>query len=165
MEVKGRVLKYGDNVNTDLIIPGKYLVSTDPKELANHAMEGLDPAFSQKILSRGLIVAGKNFGCGSSREQAPIALKYGGTQCVIAESFARIFYRNAVNVGLPVLECKGIQGAVGDDDELVVELKAGLIENLTKNERYKTTPVPDFMLDIMKEGLIEYVKKRKGQAR
>jgi len=121
--ISGKAIKYGDNVNTDVIIPAKYLVLTlDPTELAKHAMEGLDPMFFKKAQGGAIIVAGKNFGCGSSREEAPLALKHAGVKCVLAESFARIFYRNAINLGVPVLECPGISGKVEDGDELMVNL-------------------------------------------
>jgi len=163
MKIKGKVLKYGNDVNTDVIIPGKFLVLTDPRELAKHAMEGLDPDFPQKVKVRKIIVAGRNFGCGSSREQAPISLKYAGIQCVLADSFARIFYRNAVNIGLPVLECEGVGEKVNDDDELQINLKEGLIENLSQGTKLKANPVPGFLLEIMEKGLVEYMKEKSGR--
>src|SRR3990170_7034286 len=132
MLVSGRAVKFGDNVDTDVIIPGRYLVLIDSKELAQHAMEGLDPAFTKKAKAGAIVVAGKNFGCGSSREQAPIALKYAGVKCVVAESFARIFYRNAINIGLPVVECKNVSSKVAEGDALTVDLKIGLVKDESK---------------------------------
>lgn len=161
LEINGAVIKYGNNVNTDVIIPSKYLVYTDPLELAAHAMEGLDPEFQAKIEARKIVVAGKNFGCGSSREQAPIALKHAGVKCVLADSFARIFYRNAINIGLPVLECEGIGSNIQDGDELRVNFGTGLVEDLSSGLRFKAIPVPAFILEIMEKGLIEYIKARK----
>ena len=161
MEFLGRAMKYGDDVNTDAIIPGKYLTLTDPKELAKYAMDGLDPSFSKKVKEKSIIVAGRNFGCGSSREQAPLALKHAGVKCIIAESFARIFYRNAINVGLPVLECKSISERMEEGDEVKVDLKAGIIETISRKETIQVTPLPDFLLEILDQGLIEYVKYRR----
>lgn len=161
LEIHGRAVKYGDDVNTDVIIPGKYLTSTDPKELAEHAMEGLDPSFTEKVKDMNIIVAGRNFGCGSSREQAPLALKYSGVKCILAENFARIFFRNAINISLPVLESKGISENVDEGDELRVNLSAGVVENLSKKEVLQVTPLPDFLLEILDQGLIEYVKHRR----
>lgn len=161
MEISGKIIKYGDNVNTDLIIPGKFLVLTDPKALALHAMEGLDSEFLRKLKDKEIIVAGKNFGCGSSREQAPIALKYAGVRCVLADSFARIFYRNAINIGLPVLECEGISAKFTDGDKVRIDLGTGVIEDLTLGVKLPTVPAPEFLMEIMKTGLIEYIKKRR----
>ncbi len=161
LEIHGRAVKYGDDVNTDVIIPGKYLTSTDPKELAEHAMEGLDPSFTEKVKDMNIIVAGRNFGCGSSREQAPLALKHSGVKCILAENFARIFFRNAINIGLPVLESKGISENVDEGDELRVNLSVGVVENLSKKEVLQVTPLPDFLLKILDQGLIEYVKHRR----
>ena len=163
MKIRGKVIKYGDGINTDVIIPGKFLVYTDSMELAKHAMEGLDPVFSRKVEDRKVIVAGRNFGCGSSREQAPIALKYAGVQCVLADSFARIFYRNAINIGLPILECEGLSEIVSDGDELKVNFDEGIIENISKGRRMKTNPIPEFLLQIMEKGLVEYIKTKKGK--
>jgi len=161
--IKGRVLKYGDNINTDLIIPGKYLVLTSPAELAAHAMEGLDPQFPAKIKEYGVVVAGRNFGCGSSREHAPIALKHAGVKCILAESFARIFFRNAVNLGLPVLECRGVSERFDEGDEVRVSLAEGLVENLTKGLTLKTKPLPSFLLKILEAGgLMAYVESQLG---
>jgi 3-isopropylmalate/(R)-2-methylmalate dehydratase small subunit len=161
MEINGRVIKYGNNVNTDVIIPSKYLVYTDPLALAAHAMEGLDPAFATKIATRTIVVAGTNFGCGSSREQAPLALKHAGVHCVVADSFARIFYRNAVNIGLPVLECTRIGSTVQDGDALHVNLETGVVEDLSLGVRLTATPIPAFIREIMEKGLIEYIKAKK----
>ncbi|MEM2108549.1 MAG: 3-isopropylmalate dehydratase small subunit [Candidatus Bathyarchaeia archaeon] len=161
MKITGKAVKFGNNVDTDVILPGKYLVLTDPRELAKHAMEGLDPAFPAKAKTGVIVVGGRNFGCGSSREQAPLALKYAGVQCVIAESFARIFFRNAINIGLPIGECKGIAAAVEDGDELVVDLEAGTVENLTKKRSLQVTKLPPFILEILSDGgLIENLRRR-----
>jgi len=161
--IQGKALKYGDGVNTDVIIPGKYLIYTDYKELAKHAMEGIDPNFLKKLGERKIIVAGTNFGCGSSREQAPIALKYAGVQCILADSFARIFYRNAINIGLPILECERISDNVDDGDELRIDFKGGSVEDISKRTKLKTNPVPDFLLKIMEKGLIEYMKDKRDK--
>ena len=161
MKVTGNAIKFGDNVDTDVILPGKYLVLIDPKELAKHALEGLDPTFPEKAKKGVVIVGGKNFGCGSSREQAPLALKYAGVQCVIAESFARIFFRNAINIGLPVIECKGISAAVDNGDELAVDFEAGKIQNLSKRQSLQVTKLPPFILEILSDGgLIENLRRR-----
>jgi 3-isopropylmalate/(R)-2-methylmalate dehydratase small subunit len=158
MIIEGKVLKYGDNVDTDLILPGKYLTLTDPQELAAHAMEGLDSDFHVKIKEAGILVAGRNFGCGSSREHAPIALKYAGVKCILAESFARIFFRNAVYIGLPVLECQGISRQVLEGDFLTVNLGEGLVENKSRNVKLKAKPLPDFLLKILRlGGLMPYI--------
>jgi len=161
LEICGKAVTFGNDVNTDVIIPGKYLTALDPQELAKHAMEGLDPDFT-KIASDGvIIVAGTNFGCGSSREQAPIALKYAGVNGVLAESFARIFYRNAINIGLPALECLGILGKVDPGDELCVDLAGGEVVDLSKNESFRALKFPDFVLEIIGDGgLIEHLRKR-----
>src|SRR5512136_3453647 len=129
MRVSGHAVKFGNNIDTEVILPGKYLILTNPTDLAKHALEGLDPTFPEKAKRGVIVVGGKNFGCGSSREQAPLALKYSGVKCVIAESFARIFFRNAINIGLPVIECKGIFKAIQTGDELAVDFEAGKIEN------------------------------------
>ncbi len=160
MEISGRAMVYGDNVNTDVIIPSKYLTSLDPVELAKHAMEGLDPNFLKKSQGGVIIVAGRNFGCGSSREQAPIALKYAGVRCILAESFARIFYRNSINVGLPVLECPGVLNEVENGDKLIVNIEEGRVMNQTRNQILQALRLPDFILEIIKDGgLIEHLKK------
>lgn len=161
MKVNGKAIKFGNNIDTDVILPGKYLVLTDPRELAKHAMEGLDPAFPEKAKAGVIVVGGRNFGCGSSREQAPLALKYAGVRCVLAESFARIFFRNAINIGLPIGECKGIASTVEDGDELSVDLEAGTVENLTKKRSLQVTKLPPFILEILADGgLIENLKRR-----
>ncbi|MEM3479077.1 MAG: 3-isopropylmalate dehydratase small subunit [Candidatus Bathyarchaeia archaeon] len=160
MKVSGRAIKYGDNINTDIIIPSKYLTSLDPNELAKHAMENIDPDFPRKAKEGVIIVAGRNFGCGSSREQAPIALKYAGVKCVVAESFARIFYRNSINVGLPVLEAPGVSEMVEDGDRLTVMLDEGEILNETGGKIIKANKLPDFILEIIRDGgLIEHLIK------
>ncbi len=153
--ITGRVWKFKDNIDTDVIIPGKYLRTTDMSIFASHVMEGIDPLFSQKVKKGDIIVAGKNFGCGSSREQAPLALKHAGVTCIVAESFARIFFRNAINVGLPIIEAK-IECKEGDYIE--IDLGKGIIKN---NEKiYPATKLPDFLLDILADGgLVKHRKK------
>ena len=161
MKVSGPVVKFGNNVDTDVILPGKYLVLMDPKDLAKHAMEGLDPAFPEKAKKGVIVVGGKNFGCGSSREQAPLALKYSGVRCVVAESFARIFFRNAINIGLPVIECKGIWEAVENGDELTVDFDKGEVRNTSKGKTLRATKLPAFILEILTDGgLIENLQRR-----
>ncbi|MEM2937215.1 MAG: 3-isopropylmalate dehydratase small subunit [Candidatus Bathyarchaeia archaeon] len=161
MKASGKAVKFGDNVDTDVIIPAKYLVHMDPNELARHAMEGLDPNFAAKAKAGVILVAGKNFGCGSSREQAPIALKYAGVKCVIAESFARIFYRNAINIGLPVVESAGFSNNVDEGDELTVDLENGVIENRSKGATFPAAKLPPFILEILSNGgLIENLRTR-----
>ena len=161
MTIIGKVIKFGDNVDTDVILPGPYLVHTDPYELAKHAMEGLDPNFPQKAAEGVIVVGAKNFGCGSSREQAPIALKYSGVKCVLAESFARIFYRNAITIGLPVLVCAGISRKVKEGDTLTVSLQTGKIEDLTNGSVLQATKLPEFIMEILEdEGLINHLKRR-----
>ncbi|MCD6507444.1 3-isopropylmalate dehydratase small subunit [Candidatus Poribacteria bacterium] len=159
MKLKGKAWKFGDDVNTDEIIPARYLNTTDPKELAAHCMEDSDkPDFAGQVQPGDIIVAGKNFGCGSSREHAPISIKAAGVSCVIARSFARIFFRNAINIGLPILESPQAAEGIEDGDEVEVDLAKGEIENLTKGERYKAAPFPDFMRDIIRAGgLMNYV--------
>ncbi len=161
MEFQSSVIKYGDNVNTDVIIPARYLNTSDKGELALHCMEDLDAGFQEKLKTRRIIAGGKNFGCGSSREHAPIAILASGVSCVIAESFARIFYRNAFNIGLPILECARA-GEIQDGDALLVDVTAGKIKNLTQNTEYETAPYPDFMQEMVKcGGLIGYIKQKK----
>jgi 3-isopropylmalate/(R)-2-methylmalate dehydratase small subunit len=162
MKIVGKAVKFGDNVDTDVIIPSRYLVLTDAKELAKHAMEGVDPDFARTARKGIIVVGGKNFGCGSSREHAPLALKHAGVKCVISESFARIFYRNAINIGLPVLDCTGISRKVKDGDELVVYLDSGVIEN-TKNKVFlQANKLPAFILEILIDGgLIGHLRKVK----
>ncbi|RJQ28167.1 MAG: 3-isopropylmalate dehydratase small subunit [Peptococcaceae bacterium] len=161
MLLQGKVWKFGDDIDTDVIIPARYLNTSDPAELAGHCMEDADPGFSTKIQPGDIIVAGKNFGCGSSREHAPIAIKAAGISCVIAPSFARIFYRNAFNIGLPICESTEAAGDIDAGNEITVDLKTGTITNLTKNKTYRASPVPPFMQQIiMAGGLINYVAER-----
>lgn len=160
MEAHGKVLRYGDNIDTDVIIPARYLNSSDPEELAKHCMEDLDVDFLKKLNKGDIVVADKNFGCGSSREHAPIAIKAAGVSCVIAKSFARIFYRNSVNIGFPILECEEAVNDAKTGHELEVDFKTGLIKNLTLGKEYKAQPFPEFMINIMEnEGLVNTVKK------
>lgn len=160
MKAQGKVLRYGDNIDTDVIIPARYLNSSDPEELAKHCMEDLDVDFLNKLNKGDIVVADKNFGCGSSREHAPIAIKAAGVSCVIAKSFARIFYRNAVNIGFPILECEEAVNDAKTGHELDVDFKTGVIKNLTLDKEYKAQPFPEFMISIMEnEGLINTVKK------
>ncbi len=158
MKLTGKTIKYGDNVDTDVIIPARYLNTADPKELAKHCMEDIDKDFITRVKPGDIMLGGKNFGCGSSREHAPIAIKASGISCVVAQTFARIFYRNAINIGLPILECEDIINA-NDGDELVVDLDTGVIKNITQNTEYKCIPFPEFMQEIMKnDGWIGYIK-------
>ncbi len=162
MNAHGKVLKYGDNVDTDVIIPARYLNSADPKELASHCMEDLDKDFTNKVHPGDIIVAGYNFGCGSSREHAPIAIKESGISCVIARSFARIFYRNSINIGLAILECEEACDKIFDGDEVEIDFDTGIIKNLTKNEAYQAQPFPDFIKGIINSnGLLNYLKNNK----
>lgn len=161
--LRGKAHKFGDNIDTDVIIPARYLVTTDPQELAKHCMEPIAPDFPQKVKLGDIIVAGENFGCGSSREHAPLAIKGAGISCVIAKTFARIFYRNAFNIGLPVLECPEAVDEINDGDELEISIEAGTIKNLTTGKTYQATPIPPFMRDILSAGgLINYVRKKLG---
>ena len=161
MKIEGRALKFGNNVNTDVILPGRYMILVDPYELAKHALESLDPAFPEKAKEGVIVVGGRNFGCGSSREQAPLALKYAGVKCVVAESFARIFFRNAINIGLPVIECKGISDAVETGDELAVDFAAGKVENVSNGKKFQVEKLPPFILEILADGgLIENLRRR-----
>lgn len=160
MKVSGKAVKYGDNINTDVIIPSKYLTSLDPSEWARHAMEGIDPDFPRMAREGVIVVAGRNFGCGSSREQAPQALKYAGVKCILAESFARIFYRNSINIGLPVLEAPGVADKVSCGDLLTVYLDEGRIVNESRGEVILANRLPDFILEIIRDGgLIEHLIK------
>lgn len=159
----GNVWKFGEDVNTDAIIPGRYLTINDPKELAKHVFEGILPEFAQQVQPGDIIVAGRNFGCGSSREHAQLALKGAGISCIVAKSFARIFFRNAINVGLPVLECDKIDHIDGGD-ALEMDLAKGMIWNKTKGERYQAMPLPEFVRNIIEHGgLIEYTKTMLGR--
>lgn len=159
--MEGHIWKFGNDVDTDAIIPARYLNTSDPAELARHVMEDADPAFSTKVKAGDMIVALKNFGCGSSREHAPIAIKAAGIPCVIAHSFARIFYRNAINIGLPILESPEAAEKIKAGDRVRVDLATGVIYNLTSGETYQAAPFPPFMQEIMdKGGLIPYVQWR-----
>lgn len=159
--IKGRVWKFGDDIDTDIIIPGRYLVLTNEKELAKHAMEGLDPEFHSKVHQGDIILAGKNFGCGSSREHAPIALKATGISAVVAESFARIFYRNAINVGLPLLESDKISSEITEMDEIELNMDKAILTDETTGEEYKVKKLPEFMLKILDNGgLIPYLREK-----
>ncbi|NLY70670.1 MAG: 3-isopropylmalate dehydratase small subunit [Clostridiales bacterium] len=156
----GYVFKYGDNVDTDVIIPARYLNAPDPEELAKHCMEDIDKDFAKKVKKGDIIVAGKNFGCGSSREHAPVAIKAAGVQCVIASSFARIFYRNSFNTGLPILECQEAASKISEGDEVTVDFATGKITNVTKGEVYQAEPFPEFIQKIIASGgLVNYVKE------
>ena len=154
----GRVFKYGDNVDTDVIIPARYLNTSDPKELAEKCMCDIDADFVKKIKVNDIMVAGFNFGCGSSREHAPIAIKAAGVSCVIAETFARIFYRNAINIGLPIIECPEASKGIDEGDEVEVDFDSGMIYNRTKGTEFKGQAFPEFMQKIIKaEGLVNYI--------
>ena len=160
MIAKGKAIKYGDNVDTDVIIPARYLNSSDPAELASHCMEDIDADFINKVEHGDIMVAARNFGCGSSREHAPIAIKASGISCVIAKTFARIFYRNSINTGLPILECPELFDETDEGDRLEVDFDSGTIKNVTKNKVFKTRPFPPFMQEIIaNDGLIGYIKK------
>lgn len=164
MKVQGKVIKYGNNVDTDVIIPARYLNTSDPSELAAHCMEDLDTGFVKRVRKGDILVAGKNFGCGSSREHAPIAIKASGISCIIAETFARIFYRNAINIGLPIVECPEAAADISEGDELEVDFDTGVIKNLTKNAAYKGVPFPEFMQQLIAaDGLIGYLKRQAGK--
>lgn len=161
MKLRGKVHKYGANVDTDVIIPSPYLTLSEPAELAKHCMEGIDSEFVDRVKPDDIIVATTNFGCGSSREHAPMAIKGAGISCVIAKSFARIFFRNAINIGLPLLECAPAAEESESGDILEVELSSGEIRNITKDRLFKAEPYPDFMLELISAGgLIEHTKKR-----
>jgi 3-isopropylmalate/(R)-2-methylmalate dehydratase small subunit len=152
VNAKGRVFKYGANVDTDVIIPARYLNTSDPAELARHCMEDLDKTFVEKVRPGDIIVAGPNFGCGSSREHAPVAIKTCGISCVIAPSFARIFYRNAINMGLPILICAEASEKIADGDEVAIDFGTGAISDLTSGQTFKAEPFPDFIQKIMAAG-------------
>lgn len=158
---KGTVFKFGDNVDTDVIIPARYLNSSDPAELAAHCMEDIDKDFIKNVKKGDIIVADKNFGCGSSREHAPIAIKAAGVSCVIAETFARIFYRNAINIGLPIIECKEAAREIEHGDEVSVNFDTGVITDITKNTTYQGQAFPEFMQKIIAaEGLVNYINQK-----
>ena len=161
MQAKGKVFKYGDNVDTDVIIPARYLAIADPKELAEHCMEDIDKDFVRKVHPGDIMVANKNFGCGSSREHAPLVIKVSGISCVIAETFARIFYRNAINIGLPIIECPEAARDIKDSDEVEVDFDSGTIRNLPPGKQYQGQAFPEFMQRIIKaEGLINYINEK-----
>ena len=161
MILKGRAWKFGDNIDTDAIIPARYLNTSDPEELARHIMEDADRDFSSKVKSRDIIIAGTNFGCGSSREHAPIAIKAAGIQAVVAKSFARIFYRNAFNIGLPIFESEDASQKIREGDEIQIDADKGIIKNITRNEEYTAKPIPLFMQELISAGgLIEWTKKK-----
>ena len=160
MNTKGYVHKYGDNVDTDVIIPARYLNTSDPAELAAHCMEDIDKEFTKKVKAGDIIVGGANFGCGSSREHAPLSIKASGVFCVIAKTFARIFFRNAINIGLAILECPEASEKISSGDEVEIDFDTGIITNHTKNEEYKAEPFPDFVKNIIKsDGLLNSIKK------
>ena len=161
MSIRGKVWKYGDNVDTDAIIPARYLNTSSEAELAAHCLEDLDAAFLKKVKPGDIVVAGKNFGCGSSREHAPVALKACGVGCVVAESFARIFYRNAINIGLPIMECPEAAQATQAGQTLEIDLAGGVIRNLETGRTYRATAYPPFMLEVIAAGgLIEYTRRK-----
>ncbi len=160
---KGIVFKYGDNVDTDVIIPARYLNSSDPAELATHCMEDIDKEFTGRVQKGDIMVAAKNFGCGSSREHAPIAIKAAGISCVIAETFARIFYRNAINIGLPIIECPEAAREIEAGDEVEVNFDMGVITDVTKGTSYKGQAFPEFMQKIIAaEGLVNYINQKQA---
>lgn len=160
MKANGYVFKYGDNVDTDVIIPARYLNSSDPKELAEHCMEDIDTEFVKKVKKGDIIVADKNFGCGSSREHAPLAIKASGVSCVIAQTFARIFYRNAINIGLPIIECPEASKGIDAGDEVEVDFDSGKIYNRTKGTQFQGQAFPPFMQKIIEaEGLVNYINQ------
>lgn len=162
MALEGKVWRYGDNIDTDVIIPARYLNSFDPKELASHCMVDIDTTFAEKVQEGDIMVGGKNFGCGSSREHAPVAIKASGVPVIIAASFARIFYRNGINIGLPLLEIGDDVEKIHADDRLRVDPEKGTIENLTTGDTFKAHPLPGFVQDIANAGgLINYIKSKK----
>ena len=160
MEICGKVFKYGDNVDTDVIIPARYLNTADANELAKHCMEDIDASFVSKVAPGDIMVAGRNFGCGSSREHAPLAIKASGITCVIASTFARIFYRNAINIGLPIMECPDAVDSIAAGDQLSVDLSSGTITDITSGKTFKAEPFPPFMQDLIAAGgLAAYMRK------
>jgi 3-isopropylmalate/(R)-2-methylmalate dehydratase small subunit len=164
-EIRGRVHKYGDHVDTDVIIPARYMTTSDPAELAKHAMEDIDKEFVNKVRQGDLIVAGRNFGCGSSREHAPIALKTAGVSCIIAASFARIFYRNALNIGLPIVESAEAAEGIKEGDEVEVDLEGGVVRDLTSGKEWTFPPLTGIAKDLLDAGgLVAMVKKRVASA-
>ncbi len=164
MKINGKIHKYGDNVDTDVIIPARYCVSIKEEDLAAHCLEDLDKEFVNKVKKGDILMAGNNFGCGSSRENAPIAIKGAGVGCVVAKYFARIFYRNSINIGLPILECPEAVDNSEADDILEIDLKSGTIHNQTKNQTYQAAPFPETMQEIINAGgMVNYVKNRIAQ--
>ena len=164
MELKGKVHKYGDNVDTDVIIPARYLNTSEAKELAAHCMEDIDAAFAGRVKAGDIIVAGRNFGCGSSREHAPLAIKARGVACVIATTFARIFYRNALNIGLPILECPEAAEAIAAGDEVSIDLASGTVTDETTGRTFKAEPFPPFMRELIAAGgLAAYMRNVNAQ--
>lgn len=162
MQAKGKVFKYGDNVDTDVIIPARYLAIADPKELAEHCMEDIDRDFVKKVQPGNIMVAGKNFGCGSSREHAPLVIKVSGISCVIAETFARIFYRNAINIGLPIIECPEAAKAIEAGDEVEIDFDSGKIYDRTKGMEFQGQPFPEFMQKLIAAGgLVKYTNSKR----
>jgi 3-isopropylmalate/(R)-2-methylmalate dehydratase small subunit len=163
MKMSGRVWKFGDHIDTDVIIPARYLTTSDPKELGRHCLEDADPDFVKKVNKGDIIVAGRNFGSGSSREHAPIAIKAAGISCIIAESFARIFYRNAFNMGLPIFESSDAAGLIKEGDLVRVDAATGIIEDRTQKKQFRAEPIPLFMQELIRDGgLIAYIKKAQG---
>ncbi len=161
MKALGTVFKYGDNIDTDVIIPARYLNSSDPSELAKHCMEDIDQEFIKTVKTGDIIVADKNFGCGSSREHAPIAIKAAGVSCVIAQTFARIFYRNAINIGLPIIECAEASKGIQAGDQVEIDFDSGVIVNLTKKETYQGQAFPEFMQKLISVGgLVNYINQK-----
>lgn len=162
MNVKGAVIKYGDNIDTDVIIPARYLNTSLPEELAKHCMEDIDKDFVNKVNKGDIIVGGANFGCGSSREHAPIAIKASGISCVIAESFARIFFRNSLNIGLPILECPEAAKDIENGEVVSIDFDSGIITNETKNKTYRAAAFPEFMQELINAGgLVKYIESGK----
>ena len=163
MNAKGTVHKYGNNIDTDVIIPARYLNTQDHKELASHCMEDIDKDFVNKVREGDIMVGGENFGCGSSREHAPIAIKASGVSCVIASTFARIFYRNAINIGLPILECPEASNGIEAGDEVSVDFDSGVITNVTRGESYQAQPFPEFIQNIIRSGgLMNSIKEKQN---
>lgn len=159
MKAQGTVHKYGDHIDTDVIIPARYLATQDEKELASHCMEDIDTSFVKKVQNGDIMVGGLNFGCGSSREHAPVAIRAAGISCVIAKTFARIFYRNAINIGLAILECEAASDHIQDGDQVSIDFDTGVITNITRGESYQAEPFPDFIKDmIQKGGLMASIK-------
>ena len=159
--MQGKAIKYGDNIDTDVIIPARFLNTSDPKKLAEHCMEDLDREFKNKVKEGDILVVGENFGCGSSREHAPLAIKASGISCIIAKSFARIFYRNAINIGLPILESREAVDGIEEGDIVSVDVDNGIIRNVTKGTEFKAQPFPEFIKEIIKYGgLINYVREK-----